>query len=80
MNKLELIKMDYCPFCQKVMRALKNLNLSVEVSLIDLTPELREEIRLNTGKTSVPALRLLNQSIMVESNDIIEYIKSNFSK
>ena len=71
-----------CPFCAKVQNALDNLELSegsdYEIINSDPGTEGREEAVKLGGKAQFP-LMVDADTIMYESDDIIEYIEGKFS-
>ena len=75
---LKLYYADYCPYCQKVIAAFKNINLEFE--LIDAAPGTpgREKLLELGGKAQIPFL-VDGEKMIYESSDIIEYAKKTYS-
>ncbi len=76
---LELFYYDACPFCQFVLRTIKELKIKVQYCNIQ-----ENEIHLNrhigaTGRRTVPCLYIDNEP-MFESSDIIQWLQSNQSR
>ena len=74
--KLELYKMDTCPFCRKVFRAIEELGRTdIEIHDINRSMEDRERLVRDGGKLQVPCL-FIDGKPMYESDDIIEWLRS----
>lgn len=74
---LKLYYADYCPYCQKVIKAFKEMNLEFE--LVDAAPGTagREKLIELGGKAQIPFL-VDGEIMMYESSDIIEYARKNY--
>lgn len=76
--KLSLYYSPWCPFCVRVVNALKHMTVKVE--LLDTGDRNHLlQLRKGGGKTQVPCLLINNngqQQWMYESDDIITYLKS----
>ncbi|MGH1426359.1 MAG: glutaredoxin family protein [Arenicella sp.] len=76
--KLSLYHSPWCPFCVRVVNALKHM--SVDVELRDTSDrEHMMALRQGGGKTQVPCLLIEasgKSQWMYESDDIIDYLKS----
>ncbi|PSU50275.1 glutaredoxin [Photobacterium frigidiphilum] len=81
-EKLKLYQFDACPFCVKVRRSAKRLNLPLETRNAKVAPWEQELIN-DGGARKVPCLRIEqeNGSIewLYESNDIIGYLEQRFA-
>ena len=82
-KRLSLYQYYACPFCIKVRREIKRLNLPIEYR--DAQPKdsaYRQELTQATGKSKVPCLRIKQADGEVrwlpESNDIIAYLRKQF--
>ena len=74
--KLELYKMDTCPFCRKVFRAIEEMGRTdIEMHDINRSMEDRERLVRDGGKLQVPCL-FIDGKPMYESDDIIEWLRS----
>ena len=75
--KLELYKMDTCPFCRKVFRAIEELGRTdIEMHDINRSMEDRERLVRDGGKLQVPCL-FIDGKPMYESDDIIEWLRGS---
>ena len=73
---LELYYFATCPFCQMVLRYIHSNEIQVTLKDIRKNREYNEELsKLNHGVTQVPCLVIDGES-MLESDDIIEYLKT----
>lgn len=75
--KLELYYFPQCPYCQKVLRAMEQLNLS-DISLKNIKEDSQalEKLRSDTGRQTVPCL-YINNKPMHESDDIVNWLTQN---
>ena len=67
-----------CPFCIRVLLALKGLNVNVELRNLSGNRELRSELIANGGKSQVPCLKITEGNKdrwLYESADIIRFLK-----
>lgn len=76
MEDLKLFIMETCPYCQKVVKYLKENNIEVEMADIDKDPRNKEELKSLGGKVQAPML-LIDGKPLYESGDIIEWFKNN---
>ncbi|MGF1727293.1 glutaredoxin family protein [Photobacterium nomapromontoriensis] len=82
LQAITLYQFESCPFCVKVRRAAKRLNLPL--STVDAKQnEHGKALVEGGGKRKVPCLRIQQTSgevtWMYESNDIIAYLEERFS-
>lgn len=75
--KLELYKYDSCPFCQRVMFAIKEMGRT-DVEMHDIRKNDADRARLIEvgGKQQVPCL-FIDGKPMYESSDIIAWLQAN---
>ena len=75
--KLELYKMDTCPFCRKVMRAIDELGRT-DIERHDIIESAEDKARLirDGGKMQVPCL-FIDGKPMYESDDIVAWLRAN---
>lgn len=79
-KNLKLYQFNACPFCVKVRREIRRLNLKIE--LVDVLVDKAAETRLinEGGKRQVPCLYIVNEDQSVtwlyESNAIIIYLQA----
>ena len=80
--KLKLYQYNACPFCVKVRRSIKRLNLIIELRDAKRDGEYNDELLQGGGKTKVPCLRIEDndgkQQWMYESSDIVDYLEGRF--
>ena len=78
-DDLALYYYDYCPYCVRVLRALKRLGISVRMRHIHEQPEHRAELVAARGHATVPVLRIAQEGRediwMPESQDIVRYLE-----
>ena len=76
-QQLALYLYDTCPFCIRVKRVIRHLDLPIEERNINHSRTYKAELRNGGGKTQVPCLRIVNADGSVkwlyESRDIIRY-------
>lgn len=69
-----------CPFCQRVIQMAENLNVKLEMKDITEDEAALAELIEKGGENQVPFLVDSEKGAsMYESNDIIEYIRDNYS-
>ena len=75
--KLELFKMDTCPFCRKVFRAIEQMGRTdIEMHDINRIAEDRERLVREGGKLQVPCL-FIDGRPLYESDDIVKWLMEN---
>lgn len=72
-----LYQFNACPFCIKVRRVMRKLNLPIELRDANTDPELKAELLSKGGSPKVPCLRI-GDKWMYESGDIINYLEKTF--
>ncbi|WP_372655393.1 glutaredoxin family protein [Halobacteriovorax sp.] len=77
LENYSLYQFDACPFCIKVRRVMRKLNLPIELKNANKDKDLKEELLSKGGSPKVPCLRI-GDKWMYESNDIIEYLEKKF--
>ena len=79
---IQHLKFEACPFCVKVRRSAKRLNLPLETRDAKVSPWEQELIEQG-GARKVPCLRIEKENSdiewMYESNDIIAYLEKRFA-
>ncbi|MCB0308365.1 MAG: glutathione S-transferase N-terminal domain-containing protein [Bdellovibrionales bacterium] len=81
-KSLSLYQFKACPFCVKVRRAARKLDLNLETKDVLKNETLRQELLSNGGKVKVPCLRITNDNKdvwMYESSKIVDYLNSTFA-
>jgi glutathione S-transferase len=77
--KYALYYHDSCPFCQRVLSVLPNINVPVEKRNVIKHAHFRDEQYAATNRTTVPCLLIEDgdqQQWMFESADIIRYLQT----
>lgn len=81
--KMTLYQFHGCPFCIKVRREMHKLNLPIQTRDVNKDAAAEQELITGGGKRTVPCLRIEHDNgtiqWMYESNDIINYLQSNFA-
>ena len=82
-KNLSMYQFESCPFCIKVRRQIKRQSLNIPLLDAQHNQQHREELLNGGGEVKVPCLKIVSDSgevsWMYESNDIIQYLKDNFS-
>ena len=76
-QSLAVYEFRRCPFCVKVRRHMRRLNLTIERRDIKMNPAYRSELMAGGGKTMVPCLRIESKDgveWLYESSDINTYL------
>ncbi len=80
---LKLYQYKACPFCVKVRRSMKRLNLPIETRDAKRQQNWQDELKRGGGEVKVPCLRISEEDGTVkwlyESSDIISYLEQRFS-
>lgn len=75
--KLELYKMDTCPYCRRVMKAISDSGRTdVELHDINRSPEDQERLVRDGGQDQVPCL-FIDGKALYESGDIIDWLAAH---
>jgi len=78
---LELYVKETCTFCNKVTSVLNKLEIPYKEKDIYSSQSYMQELLSLGGKKQIPFLVDKEMNVMMyESDDIIEYIKKNYSK
>jgi len=67
-----------CGFCRKVIRYMEENDISIPLKNVTENSQIREELITIAGKTQVPCL-IVNGKFIHESDDIIQWLKDNWS-
>lgn len=78
MPNLNLYYLETCPFCRKVLYFMQENDITLGMKNASQDPELRAELSSKGGKAQFPALEI-DGKIMYESDDIISWLKENYS-
>jgi len=73
-----------CPFCMRTRRALRRLNLHIELRDALNNPEHKKDLLEQGGKNQVPCLRFTaedgSEQWLYESLDIIDFLEEKYAK
>lgn len=72
-----LYQFNSCPYCIKVRRAMRRLNLPIELRNANTDESIRAELIAKGGRSTVPCLRI-GDTWMYESSDIIKHLEDKF--
>jgi len=75
-RELVLYKFDACPYCLRVMRALKKLDVAVTLRDTMREPDARDALISATGRTQVPCL-FIDGEPLFESADIVAWLEAH---
>ncbi|KXO13861.1 Glutaredoxin [Moritella sp. JT01] len=81
-NNMSLYQFEACPFCVKVRRSMKRLNLDITVRDAKNDATFGNELEQQGGKRKVPCLRIEENGQvqwMYESSDIIAHLEKKFA-
>lgn len=81
-TNLALYYYPECPYCQRVLRAIRETGTKVELRHIWENPPYRAELQAARGRTTVPVLRIMGSGEdrwMPESADIVRYLQERRS-
>ncbi len=79
-KKLDLYYYDECPYCQKVLRAMRELGIGQQITLKNIlrSQEAAQTLVAVGGKRQVPCL-FIDGAPMYESDDIVAYLRREFA-
>ena len=79
-HSLDLYYYDSCPYCQKVLRVLDELDVADAIALknIHADDEARRTLVSVGGKQQVPCL-FIEGAPLYESDDIVDWIRGRFA-
>lgn len=81
-RSLAMYQFHACPFCVKVRRELKRLNLNIELRDAKNDAKHKSTLVEEGGKYQVPCMRIEQNKVvhwMYESDDIIRHLREKFS-
>ena len=79
---LTLYQFRACPFCIKVRRNMRRLNLDIEKRNANENPDYQAELMEGGGRWQTPCLRIENEGKvewLYESSDIINYLNKKYA-
>ena len=77
LENYSLYQFDACPFCIKVRRVMRRLNLPIELRNANTDSKVKAELLSKGGSSKVPCLRI-GDTWIYESSEIILYLESRF--
>ena len=78
-HALILYEFPSCPYCRRVLDAIDDLGVEVELRDTIQQPAHRDELRRLMGSTQVPTL-LIDGKPMRESADIIDWLYTHYGE
>jgi glutaredoxin len=72
-----LYQFNSCPFCIKVRRVMRKLNLPIKLKNANTDENLKSELFAKGGSSKVPCLKI-GDRWMYQSKDIISYLEDKF--
>ena len=80
MANLELYELEGCPYCQKVIDKLNELDLDYDSHMVASPKPERDEVEEVSDQRGVPVLVDEENGVegMNESDDIVEYLEENY--
>lgn len=83
-QNIKLYQFFGCPFCIKVRRVIRRLNIDIAIrDAQDRKGVFRAELLRETGKTQVPCLKITEDGKtewMLETSEIIAYLEKRFDE
>ncbi len=81
MANLELYELEGCPYCEKVITKLNELDLEYESHMVPSSHSERTEVENISGQTGVPVLVDKDNGVdgMPESDDIVQYLEETYA-
>jgi glutathione S-transferase len=78
-TQITLYRLQACPFCERVVRALDELGLDYDSRFVEARHSRRDVVKRVSGKRTVPALVDENTGVtMSESANIVEYLEATY--
>jgi glutaredoxin len=78
LSTYSLYQFEACPFCVKVRRAMRRLNLPIELRDAKSNEVHKKELLALGGSPKVPCLRI-GDTWVYESDDIVNYLDQHFA-
>ncbi|MCG8487122.1 MAG: glutathione S-transferase N-terminal domain-containing protein [Chromatiales bacterium] len=81
-SRLALYYFPLCPYCIKVNRVIRKLNLQIELRNAAGNSNWADELQHHGGKLQTPCLKMQQQDgdrWLYESDDIIRYLREKFA-
>ncbi|ERG95885.1 glutathione S-transferase N-terminal domain-containing protein [Haloquadratum walsbyi] len=78
-TSITVYRLEACPFCERVIRLLEDLDLSYHSRFVEPMHSDRDVVKRISGKRTVPALIDGNTGvIMSESGNIVTYLEQTY--
>ncbi|WP_256686016.1 glutathione S-transferase N-terminal domain-containing protein [Halococcus qingdaonensis] len=78
---LVLYRLQACPFCERVVRRLHELDVDYESRFVEARHSERDAVKRACGKRTVPAVVDPNTGVtMAESANIVEYLDGTYGE
>jgi len=78
---MTLYRLQACPFCERVVRVLDDLDLEYQSRFVEPMHSERNVVQRLTGKRTVPALVDEETGVtMSESANIVEYLENTYGE
>ncbi|WP_435076342.1 glutathione S-transferase N-terminal domain-containing protein [Halococcus sp. AFM35] len=78
---LTLYRLQACPFCERVVRRLDELDIDYESRFVEPLHSKRDAVKRACGKRTVPAIVDPNTGVtMAESANIVEYLDGTYGE
>jgi glutathione S-transferase len=76
---ITVYRLQACPFCERVVRALNELDLDYRSRFVEAMHSERDVVKRVSGKRTVPAIVDENTGVtMSESANIVEYLEATY--
>lgn len=76
---LTLYRLQACPFCERVVRTLQELDIPYESRFVEARHSRRNVVKRLVGKRTVPAIYDPNTGVkMAESANIVEFLETTY--
>jgi glutathione S-transferase len=76
-----LYRLQACPFCERVVRRLNELDIDYESRFVEPLHSKRNAVKRVCGKRTVPAIDDPNTGVtMAESANIVEYLDGTYGE
>jgi len=78
-SAITLYRLQACPFCERVVRRLNELDVDYESRFVEARHSRRDVVKRVSGKRTVPALVDENTGVtMSESGLIVDYLDATY--
>ena len=78
---ITLYRLQGCPFCERVVRTLDELDLAYQSRFVEAMHSERDVVKRVSGSRTVPAIVDQNTGVtMSESANIVEYLETTYGQ